>query len=41
VIFMEQNAGPHMEQKWAVLAPSCGSVSSWKASGVHLFIFPP
>ncbi len=23
--------GPHMEQKWAVLAPSAGKVSSWKS----------
>lgn len=22
-------AGAHIEQKWAILAPSCGSVSSW------------
>src|SRR5699024_8184505 len=29
-IFMEQNFGPHMEQKWAVLAGSAGRVSSWK-----------
>lgn len=29
VIFMEQNLGPHMEQKCAVLPPSAGSVSSW------------
>ena len=26
---MEQNLGPHMEQKWAVLAGSWGSVASW------------
>src|SRR2546423_898090 len=26
---MEQNFGPHIEQKWAVLAPSAGRVSSW------------
>jgi hypothetical protein len=25
---MEQNLGPHMEQKWAVLAGSWGSVAS-------------
>src|ERR1700686_2267837 len=31
VIFIEQNFGPHMEQKWAVLAPSCGRVSSWNS----------
>src|SRR5206468_4036013 len=29
VNFMEQNFGPHMEQKWAVFAGSAGSVSSW------------
>jgi hypothetical protein len=29
VIFIEQNFGPHIEQKCAVFAPSCGSVSSW------------
>ena len=28
VIFIEQNLGPHMEQKCAVLAPSAGSVWS-------------
>ena len=28
VIFIEQNFGPHIEQKWATLAPSAGSVSS-------------
>ena len=26
---IEQNLGPHIEQKWAVLAGSAGSVSSW------------
>jgi len=26
---MEQNWGPHMEQKWAVLEESLGKVSSW------------
>ena len=26
---MEQNLGPHMLQKWAVLAGSCGNVASW------------
>jgi len=26
---MEQNFGPHIEQKWASFAPSAGSVSSW------------
>jgi hypothetical protein len=31
---MEQNFGPHMEQKCAVLAGSAGSVSPWKASAV-------
>src|SRR5258708_6240765 len=31
VIFIEQKCGPHMEQKWAVLAPSCGRVSSWNS----------
>jgi hypothetical protein len=30
VIFIEQNLHPHMEQKWATLAPSDGKVSSWK-----------
>ena len=34
LIRMEQNFGPHIEQKWAVLAGSAGSVSSWKASAV-------
>jgi hypothetical protein len=29
VIFIEQKCGPHMEQKCADFAPSCGSVSSW------------
>src|SRR5436190_23673952 len=29
LIRIEQNLGPHMEQKWAVLAGSAGSVSSW------------
>jgi hypothetical protein len=28
VIFIEQNFGPHIEQKWAVLAPSAGNVWS-------------
>ena len=28
VIFIEQNLGPHMEQKCALLAPSAGSVWS-------------
>ena len=31
---MEQNLGPHMEQKWAVLAGSCGSVASWYSRAV-------
>ena len=31
---MEQNFGPHMEQKWAVLAGSCGSVASWNRRAV-------
>src|SRR5581483_3166469 len=31
VIFIEQKCGPHIEQKCASLAPSCGSVSSWKS----------
>ena len=31
MIFIEQNCGPHIEQKCATLAPSAGSVSSWKA----------
>ena len=26
---MEQNLGPHILQKWAVLAGSWGSVASW------------
>src|SRR5512139_4090437 len=30
-IFIEQNCGPHMEQKWATLCASAGMVSSWKA----------
>jgi tetratricopeptide (TPR) repeat protein len=34
VIFIEQNFGPHMEQKCAIFAPSAGSVSSWYASAV-------
>ena len=29
VIFIEQNLGPHMLQKWAVLAAGAGRVSSW------------
>jgi hypothetical protein len=29
LIRMEQNLGPHMEQKWAILAPGAGRVSSW------------
>src|SRR5207253_417053 len=31
---MEQNFGPHMEQKCATLWPSFGSVASWKAQAV-------
>ena len=31
---MEQNFGPHMEQKCAVLAGSCGSVASWNRRAV-------
>src|SRR3712207_4772814 len=34
VIFIEQNLGPHIEQKWAVLAPSAGGVWSWYCSAV-------
>src|SRR3954471_3709531 len=34
LIFIEQNLGPHIEQKCAVLAPSAGSVWSWNASAV-------
>src|SRR4249919_1501370 len=34
LIFIEQNLGPHMLQKCAVLAPSAGRVWSWKASAV-------
>ncbi len=33
-IFIEQNFGPHIEQKCAVLAGSAGRVSSWKARAV-------
>src|SRR4051794_3259433 len=29
LIFIEQNFGPHIEQKCAVLAGEAGSVSSW------------
>ncbi len=29
VIRIEQYLGPHIEQKWALLNVSCGSVSSW------------
>jgi hypothetical protein len=28
LIFIEQNFGPHIEQKWAVLAGAAGNVSS-------------
>ena len=31
---MEQNFGPHMEQKWAIFAPSAGKVYEW--FGGHL-----
>jgi hypothetical protein len=31
---IEQNLGPHMEQKWAVLAGSWGRVASWYARAV-------
>src|SRR6185312_722161 len=34
VIFIEQNLGPHIEQKCAVLAPSAGRVWSWYCSAV-------
>src|SRR4029450_10167271 len=34
VIFIEQNFGPHIEQKWATLWASLGRVSSWKARAV-------
>ncbi len=34
VIFIEQNFGPHIEQKCAVLAPSAGRVWSWYCSAV-------
>ena len=34
VIFMLQKCGPHMLQKWAVLAPSAGNVSSWYSRAV-------
>src|SRR5690606_14476154 len=34
LIFIEQNFGPHIEQKWAVLAGSAGSVSSWSSRAV-------
>ena len=34
VIFIEQNLGPHIEQKWATLAESLGSVSSWYSRAV-------
>ncbi len=29
LICIEQKRGPHMEQKWAVLAGAAGKVSSW------------
>ena len=28
-IFIEQNLGPHIEQKWAVFPDCFGKVSSW------------
>ena len=31
---IEQNLGPHIEQKWAVLAAGAGSVASWYALAV-------
>jgi len=31
---MEQKCGPHMEQKCADFAPSCGKVSSWSSRAV-------
>ena len=34
VIFIEQKAGPHIEQKCALLAASAGRVSSWKSRAV-------
>jgi len=34
VIFIEQKCGPHIEQKWAIFAPSAGSVSSWNSRAV-------
>mmetsp|Transcript_5175 Transcript_5175/g.8047 ORF Transcript_5175/g.8047 Transcript_5175/m.8047 type:complete len:200 (-) Transcript_5175:1555-2154(-) len=34
VIFIEQNLGPHMEQKCALLPASVGMVSSWYARAV-------
>src|SRR5438874_857115 len=34
VMRIEQKCGPHMEQKCAVLAPSCGRVSSWNSRAV-------
>jgi len=33
---MEQNFGPHIEQKCATLWPSFGSVASWKAQAVRV-----
>ena len=32
--YFQQNFGPHIEQKCAILAGSAGSVSSWKAMAV-------
>src|ERR1700739_2102838 len=34
LIFIEQNLGPHMEQKWAVFIASFGRVSSWYSRAV-------
>ena len=34
LIFMLQNFGPHMEQKWAVLWASLGRVASWNLRAV-------
>jgi hypothetical protein len=34
VIFIEQNFGPHIEQKCATLCASFGSVSSWNSRAV-------
>ncbi len=34
MIFIEQNLGPHIEQKCATLCASLGRVASWKARAV-------